>query len=123
MTILGVDWGEKRIGVAIARTNLVEPLGVVGSPAELLELAKKEGVEKVILGLPEGKFEKRVKEFGKRIEEELRIPVVLRSEVLTSLQALEKSIEAGKSKKSRRELDSWAAALLLQEYLDEHPIA
>ncbi|HLD96636.1 MAG TPA: RuvX/YqgF family protein [Patescibacteria group bacterium] len=121
MIILGVDWGEKRIGVAIARGNLAEPLGTVGSFSELIRVARDERVERVVLGLPEGKFEERVGDWGKRIKRELGVPVVLRSEVLTSRQVLQKSIEAGKPKGSRRNLDAQAAALLLQEFLDENP--
>lgn len=120
--MLGIDWGEKRIGLAVSAGGLAEPFGVVGSSTELIELVRSEGIEKIVLGLPEGRFEKRVRDLSKRIETELGIPVVLRSEVLTSRQALRKSIEAGKSKKSRRNLDAQAAALLLQEYLDEYPI-
>jgi len=120
--LLGIDWGEKRIGLAVSAGGLAEPFGVVGSSTELIELVRSEGIEKIVLGLPEGRFEKRVRDLSKRIETELGIPVVLRSEVLTSRQALRKSIEAGKSKKSRRNLDAQAAALLLQEYLDEYPI-
>jgi putative Holliday junction resolvase len=121
MTILGVDWGEKRIGMAIARGNLAEPLGVVSSFEELAVIVRQEGIRQIILGLPEGKFEARVRSWEKRIERELGVPVVLRLEVLTSRQALQKSIEAGKPKKSRRDLDAQAAALLLQEFLDENP--
>ena len=120
MNILGVDWGEKRIGMAIARGNLAEPLGTVGSFEELVGIARDERVERIVLGLPEGKFEERVRGWSRRIEGELGVPVVLRSEVLTSRQVLQKSIESGKPKKSRRDLDAQAAALLLQEFLDEN---
>src|SRR3972149_12161782 len=118
--ILGIDWGEKRIGLAISEGNFAEPLRTVGSFEELVGIARDEKVEKIVLGLPEGKFEERVRGWSRRIEGELGVPVVLRSEVLTSRQALQKSIESGKPKKSRRDLDAQAAALLLQEFLDEN---
>ncbi|OGC38157.1 hypothetical protein A2V54_03150 [candidate division WWE3 bacterium RBG_19FT_COMBO_53_11] len=122
MNILGVDWGEKRIGIAIARGNLAEPLGVVGSLEELIELVRAEKIEKIVLGLPEGKNEARVRKFGKELGENLGVPVVLKSEILTSQMALEKAIGSGVPRKKRRDLDAPAAALLLQEYLDEYPI-
>lgn len=118
MKVLGVDWGEKRIGLAISRGGLAEPLGVVGSFEELAEIVRREGIRRVVLGLPEGRFERKVRGLGREIEEKLSVPVVLRSEVLTTRQALGKAIAAGKPQKSRRNLDSLAAALLLQEYLD-----
>ena len=122
MNILGIDWGEKRIGLALSGGSFAEPFGFVSSFEELSKVIRQEGIEKVVLGLPEGRHEKRVRGFSKRIEEELGVPVILRSEVLTSRQALQKLIEAGKSRKSRANLDAAAAALLLQEYLDEYPV-
>ncbi len=123
MKTIGIDWGEKRIGLALAKNSLAQPYGVVLSVGELFGLLKKEEIQRVVLGLPEGKFEERVRNLGREIEKELLIPVVLRSEVLTTHQALEKAIEAGKSRKSRRNLDALSAALLLQEYLDTTPSA
>ncbi len=117
--ILSIDWGEKRIGLALSEGSFAEPYGVVSSFEELHQVVKKEGVDQVLLGLPEGKHEKQVRELSKRIKKELKIPVRLRSEVLTTQQALEKAIESGKSKKARRTLDALSAATLLQEYLDE----
>ena len=121
MKIFGIDWGEKRIGLALAEGSLAQPYGVVSSVGELFVVLKKEGVQRVVLGLPEGKFEEKVRDLGREIERELSIPVILRSEVLTTRQALGKAIEAGKSRKSRRNLDALSAALLLQEYLDTQP--
>ena len=119
MRILGIDWGEKKIGLAISETSFAEPFGVVGSFDELKEIIKKEGVGKVVLGLPEGEHQEKVKELGGRIEKELNVPVTFRSEILTTRQALEKAIEAGKPRKSRRDLNALSATLILQEYLDE----
>jgi putative transcription antitermination factor YqgF len=119
MVTLGVDWGEKKIGLAISETSFAEPFGVVGSFDELKEIIEKEGVGKVVLGLPEGKHQEKVRELGGRIEKELNVPVTFRSEILTTRQALEKAIEAGKPRKSRRDLNALSATLILQEYLDE----
>lgn len=118
MKVLGIDWGEKRIGLALAGDSFAEPYGVVASFEELSRVIEREGIRQVVLGIPEGKHERRVREFGKRIETKFGIPVMLRTEVLTSRMTLEKMIEAGRSKKDRRELDAAAAALLLQEYLN-----
>lgn len=123
MKLLGIDWGEKRIGLALSGGSFAEPYGVVSTFEELSNVIRQEGISRVVLGLPEGKHEGRVRGLSKRIEEELGVTVVLRSEILTSREALKKLIEAGKSKKARANLDAAAAALLLQEYLDENPIA
>jgi putative Holliday junction resolvase len=118
MKILGIDWGEKRIGLAISDGNLAEPLGVVGSVKELKEVIRQEGTRQAVLGLPEGKHQKAVKRLGRRLKEGLGVEVIYRSEVLTSRQALQAAIKSGKKKKARRNLDAFAAAIILQEYLD-----
>jgi RNase H-fold protein (predicted Holliday junction resolvase) len=91
---------------------------VVGSIEELIRVAKEEGAEKIILGLPEGKHQKKVRRLGKELEKGLGAEVVFRSEILSTGEALKRAIDSGKGKKARRELDSLAAAVLLQEYLD-----
>lgn len=118
MKILGVDWGERRIGLAVADDGLAEPLGTVGSVGELIEIAREQETERIILGLPEGKHKKSVKDLSKRLEKKLGVEVVLRSEVLSTEAALKVAIEAGRGREARRRLDALAAAILLQEYLD-----
>ena len=54
MKILGVDWGEKRIGLALSEGSFAEPYGVVSSFEELSKVIRQEGVRQVVLGLPEG---------------------------------------------------------------------
>lgn len=119
MKVLGVDWGEKRIGLALSEGKLAEPSGVVGSIEELIGIAREKGVEKIVLGLPEGKHKKRVEELGMRLEEELGVEVIFWGEVLSTEAALKAVIEAGKGKKARQKLDALAAAILLQEYLNQ----
>jgi len=119
MKILGIDWGEKRIGLAFSGGTLAAPYGIVGSFDEVVDVTKREHIEKIVLGLPEGKHAAKVKEWGRKLEEVLGIPVILRSEILTTRQALEKALEAGKPRKSRRNLDAFSASLILQEYLDQ----
>jgi len=121
--ILGVDWGERRIGLAISEGELAEPYGVVGSDDELEKVIRQEGIRRVVLGLPEGKHEEVVRRLGRKLEEESGVEVVFWNEVLSTKDALQIAIRSGKKRKSRRELDAIAAALLLQEYLDSraHP--
>jgi len=118
MKILGVDWGEKRIGLALSEGKLAEPLGVVDSVEELGKVIRQEGIRRVVLGLPEGRHKKKVRELGRRLEKESGVEVIFRSEVLSTEAAMRAAIEAGKGKRARRELDALAAAILLQEHLD-----
>ena len=120
--VLGVDFGERRIGLAIAESGLAEPFSIVevgdqdSAVGKIAEVCQQEEIQKIILGLPRGS--KRVKKFGQRLAEETGLKVVFWDETLTSEEALSKMIQAGKSQKKRRNLDDISAAIILQEYLD-----
>lgn len=132
--LVGIDVGKKRIG--IAQTDLLQtiasPVGTF-SPEEVFSHLKKiteqSTVEKFIVGWPlmpdgsEGNSIDMVKEFIKKLENEFpEIPVHRADERNTSTKAMRLMIEAGVSKKKRREkerVDRIAAAVILQNYLDE----
>jgi putative Holliday junction resolvase len=125
--ILAVDFGEKRIGLAIAVGDLAEPLAIIDSASAVEEIAKiyqREKIEKIVLGLPldsegrVGSAAEKVKKFGQKLSAVTGREVVFWNETLTSEEALAKMIQAGKGQKKRRRLDDIAAALILQEYLD-----
>lgn len=131
MTILGIDWGERRIGVAFSRGNVASPLEVleVKNEAEAVEkiavICRRLEAEKVVLGIPldsEGRETaqaERVRKFGKKLSEEIDCEVIFWNEALSSREAVKKLVEAGRGKKSRRELDAASAAVILQDYLNE----
>ena len=120
--ILGVDFGEKRIGLAIAINDLAEPLSIIKvddldiAIEKIAGICQQEEIREIVLGLPSGS--ERVKKFGQRLVEETGLKVVFWDETLTSEEALSKMIQAGKSQKKRRNLDDISAAIILQEYLD-----
>jgi len=124
MRILGIDFGLAKIGLAIAEENLVQPLGVVRRSGKFLskivEICQKNRIEKIIVGLPEGKIEKKVKKFAREISGVSNLPLEFQDETLTTHEAVAKMIEAGRTRQKRRELeDAVAAACILQEYLEE----
>jgi putative Holliday junction resolvase len=120
---LGVDWGEKRIGIASAdsETRLALPLKTVATLAELLAVMDEEKIDVVVLGAPQKmsgatadnpawqNFLTRLKEQGGR-------PVELVDERLSSLAA--DSLAGKKTEKAGR--DEIAATLILQNYLDRN---
>jgi putative Holliday junction resolvase len=121
---LGIDYGLKRIGLALGVTGLAEPFLVVNnSPkiiAKIVNVCRDQAIKKIILGLPEGKLAVKVKAFGKKLALATGVPVIYQAETLTSKEAIVKMIEAGKKRKARRERkDAVAAAIILQNYLDE----
>jgi len=120
--VLGIDWGEKRIGLATAdtETKIATPLKVVNNIKEVFEIAKEEEVDKIIIGLPikmDQKKSKSSREAGNFIKElrlNLDIPIETIDERLTS-KAVDALVGDKKTKASR---DAMAAMLILQTYLD-----
>ena len=126
MAILGIDWGEAKLGLALSVGRLAEPYEVVRCTdmkilkEALAEIIKRQSVDKIVVGLSEGKSEELAREFGKKIGE-LGVEVVFFDEALSTLRAQELSREAGiKRKKARALEDAFAAAVMLQSYLDSY---
>lgn len=124
MTILGIDFGRRYIGLAVSSGLIPEPLKVIVNKKGVFETIKKVveryGVEKIILGLPEGILQKEIYRFGKELNSRLKLPVSYVSEVYTTKEAQEKSIEQGKKRKKRKvKSHALAAALILESYLRE----
>lgn len=133
--LVGIDVGKKRTG--IAQTDLLKtiasPVGTY-SPEEvfahLKKITKESTVDKFIVGWPlmpdgnEGDAIDMVKKFILRLNNEFpEIPVVKVDERNTSTKAKQLMIDAGISKKKRKEkerVDRIAAAVILQNYLDEN---
>jgi len=130
--VLGIDPGEKRIGLAIS-----DPLGVTAQGLETFEVGKgidfidflrdlvdRYRVTVVVLGAPlalggkEIEGTERSRRFADRIRRELGIEVVLRDERMTSLEA-ERVLEEGGGLGDAGNIDRLSAVLLLQSYLDE----
>ena len=131
--ILGIDWGEKRIGLAVS-----DPLGIIATGLStvekregfdltnyLKELITEQEIAKIILGFPKnmdgsvGPKGEEVLAFKESLEKALEIPVILWDERLTTVSAQRSLREAEvKMKKGKKFLDKIAAVLILQNYLD-----
>jgi len=119
MKTLGIDYGRRKVGLAIADGPLAEPLQVIRySDADVLkeklnQIIKGEKIEKVIVGVSEGEMGKESENFAREIGAETF------DETLSTRDAQTLSREAGISRKKRRELeDAYAAAIMLQNWLD-----
>ncbi len=127
MRILGIDYGRKKIGLALTEGALAEPWKVfrVKSFEEALEKVSKEvkvsKVSKVVVGMSENKMAEETKKFVSAISHRLSTPVETFDETLSTIEAQRLSIEAGIKRKKRHGLeDAYAAAVMLQSYLEEH---
>jgi len=131
--IVCLDFGTKRIGVAISdeRKILARPLGMVLAGAkffeELKKLLRSEGViEKIVIGLPlkmsgqDSAMTTMARSFAEEIKNHFPYPVELWDERLTSMLVEKALSEAGASRKRRAEVsDTLSAVVILQSYLDK----
>lgn len=139
--IVGLDLGERRIGVAIsdATRTLARPVRVLVRPpsdAEALRIvtdeirrltAEEDGVESIVLGLPKrldgsaNEMTPRVQAFARELHAASGLPVALQDERLSSREAESRLALREKDWRARkRKLDAAAAAIILQDYLDAH---
>jgi len=131
--ILALDVGAKRIGLAVS-----DPLGITAQGlgvltrkdraevlAQLLEVARKWQVQRVVVGLPRhldgrlGDAAPEILELASDLGEALGVRVVTWEERLTTVEAERVLLQADLSRRRRRQvLDQQAAVLILQNYLD-----
>lgn len=125
---LGIDFGTKRVGVAVADADvrLARPLQtLVGDdPVEQLRrLVESQGAQDVVVGLPRGLDGQEtaqtaaVRTFADSLSVALGITVTLQDEAGTSSVAEDRLKEVGRPYQPS-DIDAWAAAIILQDYLD-----
>jgi putative Holliday junction resolvase len=131
--ILAVDYGEKRIGLAVS-----DELGITASPLmtlvrrsddetvrQIAQLASKLRVTQIVVGLPrrtdaqEGEMERKVKAFAEKLRQAISVPIVLFDERFTTRIAEQVLLEADLSRRKRKQVrDRLAAVILLQSFLE-----
>lgn len=133
MRILGLDYGTKRIGIAVSDElkTIAQPLEFI--PTEpfasalnrLKEILREKEVELILIGMPRnmdgsyGPAALKVQEFAAALKSALTVPMHFWDERLTSTQANRFLIDANVRRDQRKKkVDQTAAAILLQSYLD-----
>jgi putative Holliday junction resolvase len=140
--IVGLDAGERRIGIAIsdATATLARPVGVIEARGldtaavksvadEVTRLsAEDDPVSSIVVGLPRrldgspNDMTPRVERFASALGARTGLPVVLQDERLTSREAESRLAVREKDWRVRKQrLDAAAAAIILQDYLDTRP--
>jgi putative Holliday junction resolvase len=125
MRLLGIDYGRKKIGLAIAEGPMAEPYGVIRYKdikilsAKVRKIVEEKRIQKIVIGISEGEMAKEVKNFGQKLKREVGIAVVFQDETLSTRDAQQLSIKAGIKREKRKRLeDAYSATLILQAYLD-----
>jgi putative Holliday junction resolvase len=139
MRWLALDVGERRVGVAVS-----DPTGLIASPlavirraskaqdfGQIVKLVRQQGAEGLVIGHPlnddgsAGSQARRIERYAAALlaalhTEGLDLPMVLWDERMSTWQAQEAMIAAGRKARDRRGwVDAVAAAVILQEYLEE----
>jgi len=135
VTAIGLDFGERRIGVAVSDPGgqIARPLLVIersslrDDMARIAELVRSRRAQKVIVGLPLnldgslGPAARRARRFASALGRELALPIALWDERLTTVEAERALLASDRSRQRRKEVrDAVAASLILQSYLDAH---
>ena len=132
MRILGIDYGDARIGLALSdasatlcgRAWTLTEWNLDRAVAAIADVVRTEGVERIVLGLPknmdgtEGPRAEKARQFKALLEEASGLPVILWDERRSTIEAHAILHAAGKKeKKHRANVDAVAATLLLEGYL------
>jgi putative Holliday junction resolvase len=133
MRVLGLDIGERRIGVALSDSlriiagalTVVERVTDDAALKQIIDLARENEVERIVVGMPRsldgslGKQAQAVQYFVDLLKRRTDIPVVTWDERLSTVAAERTLLEVGmKRDKRKKRRDSLAAAIILQGYLD-----
>jgi putative Holliday junction resolvase len=133
--ILGLDVGDKRIGIAIS-----DPLHITAAGLEVIhrkntrtdvvavaQLAERHGAVQLVLGLPlnmdgtSGEQAEKVRSFGRKLARVTGLPIVYEDERLSTVSAIRTlTLQGVKTGHNRDLVDIQSAAVILQKFLDEN---
>lgn len=134
MRVLAIDHGEKRLGIAISDPSgtIARPLTVIqhtsrdADVAQVLALVREYQVERIVIGISlddQGRPNlagRRALNFAHALRARTDVPVEMWDEAFSTQDAREARLQAGVRRKKRRgHLDEWAAAMILQSYLEQ----
>lgn len=131
--LLALDIGDKRIGVAISDESrlLARPLTTIARASKredfeaIARLVAAHHVERLIVGLPrtlrgeEGPQAQRVRRYVEALSAAIDAPIAFQDERYTSVEAKERLAGSSRRRRAKRDIDAAAAAIILQDYLNQ----
>jgi len=135
LKILGIDHGNVRIGIAISDESgsFARPLSIITHVSrskdseEICKLAEELSCAQIVVGIPydldgtEGPRARSVLRFVEQLRSVCKLPVMTWDESFSTQDVIATSLQMKKSRSSRRTaIDDKAAAMILQNYLDQH---
>ncbi len=129
MSVLAIDLGSRRIGIAVSDSGLVAtPHSVMRNEgdvvAKLASLGREVDAETFVVGIPRRTHasanDRKYREFAEALRQATCKEVVLWDESLSTVEAAERLRAGGRSRReAQKDIDMHAAAVILQSYLDE----
>ena len=134
MRLMGIDYGDARVGIALSDPLMIMSQGYKtiqndGTDAlfcEIVEIIKEKEVTKIVIGLPknmdnsQGFRTDATMEFAEKLKTFTDVEIDFSDERLTTVEATNYMLDADISRKKRKEkIDSLAANIILQTYLDK----
>ncbi len=132
--VLGLDVGDKTIGVAVSDplgltaqgVKTIRRKGIKKDLEELQEIINEYNVQALVIGLPKnmnntlGLQSEKVLKFVDKIKKKLQVDIIMQDERLTTVSAQRDLINANVSRKKRKDvIDKVAAVYILQAYLEK----
>lgn len=128
-SILGIDLGARRIGIAVSDSGvLATPHSVMRNEGDVVEklarLATELDAELLVVGIPRRTYasanDGKYRDFADALRQKTCKPVVLWDESLSTVEAAERLRASGRSRReAQKDIDMHAAAVILQSYLDD----
>lgn len=129
MAIVGIDFGTRRIGLAVSESaSVASPHSVVKNEGDVVQkiarIAEEIGAEEFVVGIPERTHasanDAKFRRFADDLRQRTCKPVTLWNESLSTVAAAEQLRASGRSRRdSQGQIDMYAAAVILQSYLDD----
>ncbi|HKF28823.1 MAG TPA: Holliday junction resolvase RuvX [Candidatus Binataceae bacterium] len=134
MAIIAIDFGKRRIGLAIAESadSVAYPLGTITRVSwdkdlkQLRSWISSRAANQLVVGLPlnmdgsEGPSARAARTFGEQLAAHLHLPVDYADERLTSFEARERLPNHGPKRRRKTAVDAVAATIILEEWLAAH---
>ena len=121
--VLAIDYGTVRVGLAISMYSLADPLKIIANDENLfkniVEICDEIDADQILVGMSENEMAKKIESFVLELKKHTDLPITFMDETLSSHTVHQKLKTAKKSKRSA-DIDHYAAAEFLQEWLDEN---
>ncbi|MCA9372692.1 Holliday junction resolvase RuvX [Candidatus Woesebacteria bacterium] len=122
--LLGLDYGRKRIGLAVSYATLAEPLTIIENDDRVLEklhfICAEQHITQIIVGISQREMAVESHQFGQLLASQLALPIRYQDENFTSKIVHEKQLWLQGKARRKEPIDHLAAAEILQAWIEDH---